>query len=57
MIERLKTIDINSEYPILALVLPDRDDDLNPLIMHSNTYGALMHDIHKIENNKVTYDK
>lgn len=57
LIEKLKTFELSPDYPTLALVLPDRDDDLNPMIMHSHTYGALMHDIFNIKFNKVCLDK
>ncbi|CAD8195252.1 unnamed protein product [Paramecium pentaurelia] len=38
LIEKLKQLEFNSDYPLLAIILPDRDIDLNTLIMHSNTY-------------------
>ncbi|CAD8190084.1 unnamed protein product [Paramecium octaurelia] len=53
LIEKLKQFEINSDYPVLAIILPDRDIDLNTLIMHSNTYGALLHDTLNIKYNKV----
>ncbi|CAK93741.1 unnamed protein product (macronuclear) [Paramecium tetraurelia] len=53
LIEKLKQFEFNSDYPLLAIILPDRDIDLNTLIMHSNTYGALLHDTLNIKYNKV----
>lgn len=37
----------------MAILLLERDDDLNPVIVHSNTYGGLVHDIFRIDNNKI----
>ncbi|CAD8187391.1 unnamed protein product [Paramecium pentaurelia] len=56
LIEKLKQLEFNSDYPLLAIILPDRDIDLNTLIMHSNTYGALLHDTLNIKYNKVKLD-
>lgn len=33
----------------MAILILERDDDLSPVIVHSHTYGGLMHDIFKIE--------
>lgn len=39
----------------MVVLILDREDDLNPIIVHSNTYAALMHDISPIRNNKVVF--
>ena len=37
----------------MAILLPDREIDYNPFVVHSNIYGALLHEIHNIKYNKV----
>ena len=37
------------EWPSATIILLERDDDLLPVLAHSITYGALIHDLFGIE--------
>ncbi|KAM3139011.1 hypothetical protein pb186bvf_008822 [Paramecium bursaria] len=56
LIDKLNQLTFQNEQPQLIVYFPDREDDFNPIIAHSNSYIALLHDIFQIKYNKVTVD-
>lgn len=45
----------NQQQNSPLLILVERDADLGSLLLHPWHYGALIHDIYHIENNKISF--